>query len=116
MSSRLVRKAIVWNGLDAWLPPPPGNGFVGEDAGAREPHRVVTAEALRHMELRLPVAAALSGNDDYAIRGPGAVNRGGRRRALQHLHRLHVAGDEVGQPIGAVVLARSEERRVGKDC
>ena len=27
MSSRLVRKAIVWNGLDAWLPPPPGNGF-----------------------------------------------------------------------------------------
>ena len=85
-------------------------GFVGEDAGAREPHRVVTAEALRHMELRLPVAAALSGNDDYAIRGPGAVNRGGRRRALQHLHRLHVAGDEVGQPIGAVVLAARDAR------
>ena len=79
-------------------------GFVGEDAGAREPDRVVTADALRHMELRLPVAAALGGNNDHAIRRPGAINRGRGCRALQHLHRLHVAGDEVGEPIGAVVL------------
>ena len=79
-------------------------GLTRELSRAWEPKGSVGAEALRDVELRLPDAAAPRVDDDHAVRGAGPVDRSGRCGSLQNLDRLDIVRDEVGQPVGAVVL------------
>jgi len=87
--------------------------LAAERPRAREPDGIVSAKTLCHVELRLPHAAALGLDDHYAVGRAGAVDRRGRGGALQHLNRLDVAHDEVGQAVRGIVLIAGDVRAGG---